>query len=144
MSNLLLLLINTLIRFVSWEEHCPWVRSEFIFVNYSLTVLIYFSTGSKTITLLLEWFGKEKPHKVTKQAAGEDSGLRFSEWYKEEKWQEDATVTKKSNMLVHRSSTSAHIPLNRRECKNKHSQNLGEQVWILKIYSSLAVTYQHC
>jgi len=50
-------------------------------VNYSLTLLIHFSTGSKTIILLLVWFGKEKPNKITKQIAGEDSGFRFSEWF---------------------------------------------------------------
>lgn len=79
MSNLVLLLINIFIRFVSWEEHYPWVINEFIFVNYSLTLLIHFSTSSKTIVLLLVQFGKEKPPKITKQIAGEDSGLRFSE-----------------------------------------------------------------
>lgn len=68
MSNLLLLLINIFTGSISWEEHCPWVRSEFILVNNSWTLLIYFSTGSKTITFVLLWFGKEKPHKITKQA----------------------------------------------------------------------------
>lgn len=111
MSNLVLLLINIFIRFVSWEEHCPWVISEFIFVNYSLTLLIHFSTGSRTIILLLVWFGKEKPNKITKQVAGEDSGFRFSEWYKEGKWQEDAIVTKISCMFVYLSCTLAHISL---------------------------------
>lgn len=101
MSSLVLLLINIFIRFVSWEEHYPWVRSEFIFVNYSLTLLIHFSTGCKTTILLLVWFAKEKPNKITKQIEGEDSDFRFSEWYKEEKWQKDATVTKISCVLVY-------------------------------------------
>lgn len=73
MSNLVLLLINIFIRLVSWEEHYPWVISEFIFVNYSLTLLIHFSTGSKTIILLAVWFGKEKLKKIAKQCAREDS-----------------------------------------------------------------------
>lgn len=60
MSNLLLLLINIFTGSVLWEEHCPWVRSEFILVNNSWALLIHFSTGSKTITLVLLWFGKEK------------------------------------------------------------------------------------
>lgn len=58
MSSLVLLLINIFIHSVPWEEHCPWVISEFIFLNYSLTLLIHFSTGSKTIPLLPAWFGK--------------------------------------------------------------------------------------
>lgn len=120
MSNSVLLLINILICFVSWEEHYPWVIREFIFVNYSLTLLIHFSAGSKTIILLLVRFGKQKPNKIRKQVAGKDSGFRFSEWYKEEERQEDAVVTKISCMLVYLSCACAHISLNRRGCKNKH------------------------
>lgn len=90
MSNLVLLLINIFIRMVSWEEHCPWVVSEFIFVNNSLTLLIHFSTGSKTIILLAVWFGREKIKKIAKQCAREDSDCRFAEWHKKA-WQEEAT-----------------------------------------------------
>lgn len=72
--------------------------------------------GSKTIILLLVQFGKEKSNKITKQVAGEDSGFRFSECYKEEKWYEDAVVKKISCMLVYLSCTCAHISLNRRGC----------------------------
>lgn len=66
MSNLVLLLINIFTGSVPWEEHCPWVRREFILVNNSWALLIHFSTGSKTITLVLLWFGKEKAHRITK------------------------------------------------------------------------------
>lgn len=92
MSSLVLLLINIFTGSVPWEEHCPWVVSEFILVNNSWALLIHFSTGSKTITLVVLCFGKEKK-KLTKQQSGLRRGLWF-ELLRVEKWQGGVTVTK--------------------------------------------------
>lgn len=93
-SNLLLLLINIFTGSVSWEEHCPWVRSEFILVNNSWTLLIHFSTGSKAVTFVLLWLGKEKPHKITKQAEEKTLVWAFQGGIRKKKWQGGVIVTK--------------------------------------------------
>jgi len=94
MSSLVLLLINIFIHSVPWEEHCPWLISEFIFLNYSLALLIHFSTGSKTIPLLPVWFGKgNQPN--SKAVCRGWLWLQVLEWDKE-----GATISTAPWMLV--------------------------------------------
>lgn len=86
--------------------------SEFILVNNSWTLLIHFSTGSKTITVVLLWFGKEKPHKIPKLAEERTLVWAFQSGIRKENGREVSL----SPRFLYRAL--AHISLKRRECYN--------------------------